>query len=198
MSSDLTANSTRAPWSEDVRLKVVILGLGQRSEVLQQARQLTATIETLADVVLTDFSGETSLVEVDRPQRYRIEKGNRFTFTIKPWGVKTFRVVCDPALPVPSISAVKPTASADMKVGLAWICDDSRERTSHFNIYRDTDPECEPVLLNLVGQAVTNQYTDRPRLNHGGWIRNRLEPDTTYYYRVVPVDRWNNPGTPVW
>ena len=27
---------------------------------------------------------------------------------------------------------------------------------------------------------------------YGGWINNRLEPDTTYYYRVAAVDRWNN------
>jgi NAD+ kinase len=46
-------------------LKVVILGLGQRPEVIQQAQQLTATIEALADVVLTDFSGETSLVNTN-------------------------------------------------------------------------------------------------------------------------------------
>jgi hypothetical protein len=35
---------------------------------------------------------------------------------------------------------------------------------------------------------------DRPQLNYGGWINNRLEPDTTYYYRIAAVDRWNNEG----
>ena len=35
---------------------------------------------------------------------------------------------------------------------------------------------------------------DRPQLYYGGWINNRLEPATTYYYRVAAVDRWNREG----
>ena len=31
-------------------------------------------------------------------------------------------------------------------------------------------------------------------MNYGGWINNRLEPATTYYYRLCAVDRWNNQG----
>ena len=37
-------------------------------------------------------------------------------------------------------------------------------------------------------------FIDQPQLNYGGWINNRLEPATTYYYRVAAVDRWNNEG----
>ena len=33
-------------------------------------------------------------------------------------------------------------------------------------------------------------------MHYGGWINNRLEPATTYYYRVAAVDRWNNEGPP--
>jgi hypothetical protein len=81
-----------------------------------------------------------------------------------------------------------------MQVELTWLS--PGPDISHYNIYRDTGEKCEPQLLNLVGQAPAPKFTDRPRLNQGGWIRTTLEPATTYYYRVVPVDRWNNPGAP--
>jgi hypothetical protein len=37
-------------------------------------------------------------------------------------------------------------------------------------------------------------YTDRPVLNHGGWLDNTPEPGTTYYYRVEAVGRGNTRG----
>jgi hypothetical protein len=49
-------------------------------------------------------------------------------------------------------------------------------------------------LLNLVQRPTAPSCTDRPQLNYGGWINNRLEPETNYYYRVAAVDRWNNQG----
>ena len=55
-------------------------------------------------------------------------------------------------------------------------------------------PDCAPTLLNFIGQSATNSFRDLPRVNLGGWLRSCLEPMTTYYYRVVPVDRVNNPG----
>jgi hypothetical protein len=33
-------------------------------------------------------------------------------------------------------------------------------------------------------------------VNLGGWLRSCLNPNTTYHYRIVPVDRSNNPGAP--
>jgi hypothetical protein len=45
-----------------------------------------------------------------------------------------------------------------------------------------------------VASPSSPSYTDRPQLNYGGWINRRLEPETTYYYRIAPVDRWNNLG----
>jgi NAD+ kinase len=48
-----------------MRLKVMILGLGDRPEVVEQVRQLTSVIEASADIVLTDFSGEQDLAGTD-------------------------------------------------------------------------------------------------------------------------------------
>ena len=80
-----------------------------------------------------------------------------------------------------------------MQVDLSW---KGEGDVSHFNIYRDTQPDCAPTQLNFIGQSATGSFTDRPRVNLGGWLRSCLAPKTTYYYRVVPVDRANNPGTP--
>jgi NAD+ kinase len=48
-------------WTADVRLKVMVLGLGDRPDVIQQAQQLIATIQRFADIELADFAGETDL-----------------------------------------------------------------------------------------------------------------------------------------
>jgi NAD+ kinase len=61
MSTSGTANFSPAPWTADARLKVMILGLGDRPDVIEQVRQLTSTIEASADIVLTDYSGEANL-----------------------------------------------------------------------------------------------------------------------------------------
>jgi hypothetical protein len=71
---------------------------------------------------------------------------------------------------------------------------DEASRVSQFNVYRGSTQDFQPSLLNLVGSPTSTSYTDRPQLNYGGWINRRLEPDTMYYYRIAPVDRWNNQG----
>ena len=66
---------------------------------------------------------------------------------------------------------------------------------SHFHVYRGTTPDFTPGLLNLIQRPTATRCVDRPQLHNGGWINNRVEPDTTYYYRVSAVDRWNNEGS---
>jgi hypothetical protein len=133
---------------------------------------------------------ETSLVEEDRPASLTVEEGNSFHVALRAFGVKTVRIVCGES---PSaVSSLHAEATADMQVSLRWSCD--LPHISHFKIYLDTRPDCPATLLNFVGQSATLTFVDQPRLNSGGWIRNRLDPETAYHYRVVPVDRWNNPG----
>lgn len=151
--------------------------------------------ETIATVSLPMLKLEsaraTSLVENDRPEQYPVT-GHSFKITLPKFGVKTVRVTCAGS-PI-SVAGLSAKAVADAQVDLSW--KSGGQTVSHFNIYRDTKPDCTPRQLNFIGQTITCNFTDRPRVNLGGWLRSCLSPKTTYYYRVVPVDRVNNLGTP--
>jgi len=134
---------------------------------------------------------ETSLVENDRTEIPAT--GNTFAVTLRPFAVKTIRVTCA-ASPI-TVAAITAQAVADKQVNLRW--QHTGENVSHFNIYRDTQTDCAPTQFNFIGQSATGDFTDLPRPNIGGWLRSCLAPKTTYYYRVVPVDRANNPGASV-
>ena len=138
---------------------------------------------------------ETDLLENDRSVRLPIKNGNQVTFRIPPFGVKTIRLAVAPPGPLPRLSAVEVHPRSDMQVELSWAVDPRAATSiSHFNVYRGTQPGFQPSLLNLVERPVSSSLLDQPQLHYGGWINNRLEPDTTYYYRVTAVDRWNNEG----
>ena len=80
-------------------------------------------------------------------------------------------------------------------MSLSWRVEGiAADAISHFHVYRGTTPDFTPGLLNLVQRPAAARCVDRPQLFYGGWINNRLEPDTAYYYRVSAVDRWNNEG----
>ena len=82
-----------------------------------------------------------------------------------------------------------------MQVELSWAADPrAAKRISHYNVYRGSQPDFQPSLLHLVARPASPSLVDQPQLHYGGWINNRLEPATTYYYRVAAVDRWNNEG----
>jgi hypothetical protein len=150
------------------------------------------TVVTVSLPMLKVISARaTSLVENDRAEQYPIIN-NSFKLPISGFGVKTVRILCDgrPA----TVSQLNAKPVADMRIDLSWKCDD--REISHFNIYRDTEQECAPLQLNFIGQSATGNFIDRPQVNIGGWLRSCLSPKTTYYYRIVPVDRFNNPGNP--
>jgi len=155
----------------------------------------TTGTSTTATVTLPMLNLEsaraTSLVENDRPEEYPIT-GHSFKITMPEFGVKTIRVTC--AGDSIAISDLSAKAVADMQVDLNWTSEG--KNVDHFNIYRDTHAECAPTQLNFIGQSATGSFTDLPRVNLGGWLRSCLDPKTTYYYRIVPVDRANNPGAP--
>lgn len=152
----------------------------------------TVTKVTLPFLPAIQTAVETSLVEDDRPMPIPVVGGNSIAVRLRAFGVTTIRLVCGEK--PGSVTGLKAESVADRQVLLSWGCDQSD--ISHFNIYRNTDPKCAPTWLNWVGQSSTRSFVDRPQLNAGGWIRNRLEPATSYSYRVVPVDRWSNPGAP--
>jgi fibronectin type 3 domain-containing protein len=151
-------------------------------------KETTATVN-LPMLPPIEAALETSLVENDRSV---LGKGNTFTVTLRPFGVKTIRVTCA-ASPL-HVTGLGAKAVADMQVDLSWR--HNGQNVSHFNIYRDTSPECAPTQLNFIGQTTADNYSDRPQVNPGGWLRSCLAPKMTYYYRVVPVDQANNPAKP--
>jgi NAD+ kinase len=65
MSDDASTNCYPPSWTAGARLKVMILGLGDRPEVAERARRLTSAIEANAEIVLTDFSGEKDLAGIE-------------------------------------------------------------------------------------------------------------------------------------
>jgi len=138
---------------------------------------------------------ETSLLEEDR-EPLTIGPDGKVTFTIPAFGVKTIRLTSQPpTFPFPANLAARPLS--DMEVALQWTAPDvPAERIGYYRVYRGTKPDFRPGLLNLVDRVAGTSAVDRPVLHFGGWINNRLEPGTTYYYRVALVDRWNNESPP--
>jgi chitodextrinase len=159
--------------------------------------QGTATTATVALPFIGTITAatETDLVENDRPMRLPVKKGNEVTLTLRPFGVKTIRLAAAPKRPLPGLSTFKISPRSDMQVEVSWPADPrAAKRISHYNVYRGSQPDFQPSLLNLVARPASASFVDQPQLHYGGWINNRLEPATTSYYRVSSVDRWNNEG----
>ncbi|MCE5268823.1 MAG: glycosyl hydrolase-related protein [Planctomycetaceae bacterium] len=158
-----------------------------------QGRQTTATVSLPLLMPLVSATA-VNLVEDDRAESLPIEEGRRVIFKLPPYGVKTIRVVHKSSTPSAVVgSSAKPVS--DMEIALSWNPAGPADAISHYHIYRGTKPGFAPGLLNLVQRPVDASCVDRPQLSCG-WITNRLEPATTYYYRVAAVNRWNREGPP--
>ncbi len=154
----------------------------------------TATV-SLAFMGRITAANETSLVEEDRPVPLPFDPHGKVRFSIRPFGVKTIRVLSAPNESLPLVSGLKASPVSDMQVDLSWHVEARQAgRIDHYHIYRGTTADFRPALLNLVARPAATRCTDEPHLNYGGWLSNRLEPETTYCYRVSVVDRWNNEG----
>ncbi|MCX6923354.1 MAG: glycosyl hydrolase-related protein, partial [Verrucomicrobia bacterium] len=155
-----------------------------------QGKETTAKV-TLPFLKTISSARETDLVENDRPQSILVQNGSEFSCALRPFEVKTIRLICDPKETLKPIQGLNAVASSDMQVKLAW---QPQPETSYYRVYRGDTPDFSPSLLRLVGRSAAPEWLDQPQLNYGGWINNRLEPQATYYYRVAAVDRGNNEG----
>jgi fibronectin type 3 domain-containing protein len=135
---------------------------------------------------------ETSLIEMDRPSAIKVSEQNRITFDIRPNGVKTIRVMLPSSNS--SVKKLKARGVSDMGIDLSWKPADDWKHISYYKIYRHTSPDFEPGLRYFVGQTAAESFSDRPKLNYGGWKNNYLQAETSYYYKVCAVDRGNNRG----
>ena len=142
---------------------------------------------------------ETNLIEDDRAAALPVSNGNEITFSIRPFGITTVRVVPARAGRLAAPTAVHARATSDREIALSWT-DGNTTSPSYYRIYRGATEDFQPSLASCVGTATRPSYTDRPVLNFGGWLDNRLEPATTYYYRVQAVGPFADdsaPGQPV-
>ena len=132
-----------------------------------------------------------SLIENDL-EELTVNDNNEVEFEIKGHGIKTITVLSD-ADEIAGIRDFRAAAVSNAEINLDWSWDNSSE-VSHFKVYRSQDAACNANALNFIGTTETTTYLDKTELNYGGWGHKRLDENTTYYYRVVPVDRFNNQG----
>jgi len=121
-----------------------------------------------------------------------VSGANEITFDIKGHGLKTIRVVKSPDKILP-LQKLEAKALSDATIQLVWNPLQSKN-ISHYSIYRSQFPDCMKVRRNFIGTSQTASYLDGPELNYGGWPNNNTDPDKTYYYRICPVDIFNNEG----
>ncbi|MCU0780657.1 MAG: discoidin domain-containing protein [Akkermansiaceae bacterium] len=136
---------------------------------------------------------ETDLIENDLPQKIQLGKGSSFGFAIPAFGIKTIRVSGSPGVLPQHVRSVAAEPVSDMQIRLRW---PRVPDATSYRVYRGESAEFRPTLLNLVGRTAEPVFLDQPELNYGGWINNRLEPATTYHYRIAAVDRMNREGVP--
>lgn len=132
-----------------------------------------------------------SLIENDL-EELTVNANNEVEFEINGHGIKTIRVLSKPALTA-SIQNLNAEAISNAEIKLNWMLDNAGD-VSHYNVYRSHESTCEANALNFVGTSEGSSYLDKTELEYGGWGHNRLDENTQYYYRVVAVDKFNNPG----
>ncbi len=133
----------------------------------------------------------TNLIEENRSSLQVLNK-NEVLFQIAGHGICTIRVKNE-LQNKSQVSDIIATALSDAEIELRWQ-NEQDENVSHYAIYRSELPECAPIALNYIGTSCSKEYLDRPHLNYAGWPSNNLLPAKQYYYRICPIDKYNNRG----
>jgi len=137
-----------------------------------------------------------NLVEVDRDYSLEIIGDKSLKFNIPAFGLRTIRIVPEKFV-LPSITDFQVKSKADRQVDLRWeVPGFGKENLAFYQVYRGKEPGFKPGLKTFVGNTVETLYTDRPELHIRGWQHNLLEPETSYYYRVIPVGKDMRKGEP--
>jgi hypothetical protein len=166
-------------------------GRGFIARFAETRGQATRTTVTFPFVSQVTTATETDLVENDRPSALPVTNGNTLTVALRPFEVKTIRLVCAPPAPIPTVTGVETVPVSDMQIRLAWQPTPGADR---YHVYRGESPDFQPTLRHIVARPAGAGCIDQPELQYGGWIDNRIEPKTAYFYRIAAVDRWNNEG----
>ena len=166
-------------------------GSGYILRIHETQGQETTGLVTLSFLGKIAGAKETDLVENDTQRSLEARDGRTVSFSLRPFGWKTIRLYGASNLTPLAPEGVLATAISDMQVKLTW---PSGPEPAYYRIYRSETASFEPSPLQLVGRASSREWVDQPQLNYGGWINNRVEPKTTYYYRVARVNRMNQEG----
>ena len=126
--------------------------------------------------------------------RLAVEDGQSRRRYLRPFGVKTIRVTCVAAAAGGSRRAGQAGVGHGGGAVLAGRPGREPKSVSHYHVYRGTQPDFQPSLLNLVQRPAGTLLRGSAAAALRRLDQQPLEPDTTYYYRVSAVDRWNNEG----
>jgi len=138
----------------------------------------------------------TNLVEVDKDYELELIGDNSFKFIIPAFGLRTIRIIPGKYV-LPAITDFQGSSVADRHVELDWEVEGSgSENLAYYQVYRGKESGFKPGLKTYVGNTGERVYTDRPELHIRGWQHNLLEPETPYYYRVIPVGKDMRKGEP--
>lgn len=138
----------------------------------------------------------TNLVEEDTKHSLRILNGNSFSFYMPAYGVKTLRVVPE-ELSVGNIELLNVNVLSDRKIKLKWTADKTKSNNiAYYHIYRSKIEDFTPGIDTYVSTVVGTEFIDEPILRTTGWVSNNIEPETKYFYKVVPVNKFNKSGKP--
>ena len=132
---------------------------------------------------------ETTLTETDLNRALPVA-GDSVRLEVPPYGVKTIRVR-SAAEPCGEVKNVTAKAVSDMEVAVEW---EPVPGAAFYRVYRGISPDFNPSLLTLVAMPAVAHFVDKAQDHFTGWIANRLQPETAYYYRVEVVSRHNERG----
>lgn len=152
-------------------------------------RKTTFTLD-LPFLTSIDSAMETTLTE-DNLKKSLVVSGTTVHLEIPAFGVKTLRVRPS-GTTTSAVAGLQAKPVSDMEIELDW---QPVSGAAFYRVYRSTEPNFKPSQLTLVSMPSDCRFLDKP-INHGvGWINNRLNPETKYYYRVEAVSRQNQRGT---
>ena len=157
-------------------------------EVSGQEQIVTVKAHFIEQIEKANF---TNLVEVDRNYPLQLLGDNSFKFIIPAFGLRTIRVV-----PVknqlPEIVNFKGSSLSDSKINLTWGLSSSKNNDiSYYKVFRSETPNFKPSLRTFVDNTDKPSFIDQPVLNIRGWQNNKLEPETSYYYKVQAIGKNN-------
>lgn len=135
----------------------------------------------------------TNLVEVDCNNELAIKNDNSFSFYMPAFGVKTIRVIPE-SVSDGKVVSVQAKALSDRKIYLKWNVEKKNDNIAYYNIYRATERDFTPDISSYVATVDDTEYLDAPCLRTMGWKSNIINPSTTYYYKIIPVNKYNKPG----